>query len=189
MKAFLISILLLLLLAVQGHSQMVDAPDRTEGDGPFERFIIRGATMIDGTGSPAVGPVDIVIEGNIISQIVNVGYPGVPIRENRRPDAGPNDYELDAKGMYILPGFIDMHAHTGGNAQGTSPEYVYKLWLAHGITSIREPGSFNGADWTLRHTRRSEANEITAPRIYPYIGFGMDSDEPIQTPEEARRWV
>jgi hypothetical protein len=189
MKAFLISILLLLIIVAQGHSQMIDAPDRTEGDGPFERLIIRGVTMIDGTGSPAVGPVDIVIEGNKISQIVNVGYPGVPIREKRRPESGPDDYELDAEGLYLLPGFFDMHAHTGGIAQGTSPEYVYKLWLAHGITSIREPGSFNGADWTLRHTRRSEANEITAPRIYPYIGFGMDNDESIQTPVEARRWV
>ena len=45
--------------------------------------------------------------------------------------------------MYALPGFFDNHAHIGGMAQGTTPEYVYKLWLAHGITSIREPGSFN----------------------------------------------
>ncbi len=40
------------------------APDRGEqGDGPFERLIIRGAYMIDGTGAPPQGPVDIVIEG------------------------------------------------------------------------------------------------------------------------------
>src|SRR5690606_27361693 len=42
------------------------APDRKpgEGAGPFKRLIIRGATMIDGTGAPPMGPVDIVIEGN-----------------------------------------------------------------------------------------------------------------------------
>lgn len=170
-------------------AQMPDAPDRNEGDGPFDRMIIRGVTMIDGTGSPAVGPVDIVIENKRIARIVNVGYPGVPVDERRRPEAGENDFVLDAEGSYVLPGFIDMHAHTGGNAQGTTPEYVYKLWLAHGITSIREPGSFNGIDWTLRHKERSSDNEITAPRIFAYAGFGSGSTEEITTPEQARDWV
>lgn len=171
------------------QAQMPDSPDRAEGDGPYERLIIRGATMIDGTGSPAAGPVDIVIEGNKIVQIQNVGYPGVPINENRRPQAGENGFELDASGMYVLPGFFDMHAHIGGNAQGTVPEYVFKLWLAHGITSIREPGSFNSLDWTIRHRERSDRNEITAPRIFPYVGFGQGHDGPITTPEQARSWV
>lgn len=191
---FLLKILTVLLLLVsfsppQVYSQMIDSPDRTDGEGPFDRLIIRGATMIDGTGSPATGPVDVVIEGNRIVQIQNVGYPGVPIDENRRPAAAEGDYELDAEGMYLLPGFIDMHAHIGGNAQGTTPEYVFKLWLAHGITSIREPGSFNGIDWTLRHTQKSLNNEITAPRIFPYIGFGSGSDATITTPQQAREWV
>jgi imidazolonepropionase-like amidohydrolase len=133
--------------------------------------------------------VDIVVEGNRIAQISTVGYPGLPINENRRPKAGENDKVIDATGMYLLPGFIDMHAHTGGGAQGTTPEYVYKLWLAHGITSIREPGSFNGMDWTLRHKKRSENNEITAPRISAWIGFGMGSNETITTADQARKWV
>jgi hypothetical protein len=194
-KKFLrtISILSILLLALmhpaQLKAQMADAPDRAEGEGPFDRLIIRGATMIDGTGSPAVGPVDIIIEGNRITRIQNVGYPGVPINENSRPEASEGDQELDAEGMYILPGFFDMHAHTGGSAQGTVPEYVFKLWLAHGITSIREPGSFNGLEWTLRHTDKSEANSITAPRIFPYFGFGMGSNGPVTSADQARSWV
>lgn len=178
-----------LFLTQSLSAQMPDAPDRTEGDGPYERLIIQGGTMIDGTGSPALGPVDIVIENNRITQIHTVGYPGVPIDENRRPDVDENTHTIDAEGMYILPGFFDMHAHTGGNAQGTTPEYVYKLWLAHGITSIREPGSFNGLEWTLQHAERSRDNSVTAPRIFPYIGFGSGAESPIQSPEQAREWV
>ena len=188
MKRFLF-LLLFILISLPSFAQMVDSPERNEGFGPYDKLIIRGATMIDGTGSPAVGPVDIVIEGNRITQIQNVGYPGVPINENRRPQAAEGDREIDASGMYILPGFIDMHAHIGGNAQGTNPEYVFKLWLAHGITSIREPGSFNGMDWTLRHRELSNKNEITAPRIFPYIGFGQGASGGINTPEQARNWV
>lgn len=179
-----------LLVSTQSlFAQMPDAPDRAEGEGPFDRLILRGGTMIDGTGSPALGPVDIVIENNRIVLIQNVGYPGVPINEDRRPKADEQTHVIDAEEMYILPGFFDMHAHTGGISQGTTPEYVYKLWLAHGITSIREPGSFNGLDWTLRHAERSSENSITAPRIFPYVGFGSEADSPIQTPEQARNWV
>jgi hypothetical protein len=177
------------LLVTPLYAQMPDAPDRTEGEGPYNELIIRGVHLIDGTGSPATGPVDIVIRGNKIASIQIVGYPGLPIDPRRRPKADENTKELDAEGMYVLPGFFDMHAHTGGRAQGTTPEYVYKLWLAHGITSIREPGSFNGMDWTFRHKQRSAKNEITAPRISAWIGFGMDNGKPITTPGEARNWV
>lgn len=185
---------LLLILLFSGISslsfaQMSDAPPRSEGEGPFERLIIRGVNLIDGTGSPATGPVDIVVEGNRIARIQTVGYPGLPINDRRRPEAGPDDKVIDATGMYLLPGFFDMHAHTGGGAQGTTPEYVYKLWLAHGITTIREPGSFNGMDWTIKHRELSKKNEITAPRISPWIGFGSDFDEEITTAEQARKWV
>lgn len=183
----LFSILLFCALSIQ--AQMQDAPQRSEGEGPYERLIIRGVNLIDGTGSPATGPVDIVVEGNKIASIQTVGYPSLPINENRRPKADDNTKVIDADGMFLLPGFFDMHAHTGGGAQGTTPEYVYKLWLAHGITSIREPGSFNGMDWTLRHKELSRKNEITAPRISAWIGFGMGSDKPITTAEQVRKWV
>ncbi|WP_138430069.1 amidohydrolase family protein [Fodinibius saliphilus] len=169
--------------------QIQEAPERTIGDGPYEKLIIRGVMLVDGTGSPPRGPVDIVVQGNRITSIRSVGYPGIPIDEDQRPKANANTKEIEAKGMYLLPGFIDMHAHTGGVEQGTPAEYVYKLWMAHGITTVREPGSFNGMDWTLRQKKRSKNNEITAPRIYSYIGFGMGHDEPITTPEEARKWV
>lgn len=49
------------------------APQRTEGEGPFDRLTIRNTTLIDGTGAPPRGPVDIVIERNRIVSITTVG--------------------------------------------------------------------------------------------------------------------
>jgi imidazolonepropionase-like amidohydrolase len=112
----------------------------------------------------------------------------VPIK-GKRPEAGPNTIELDLSGHYVLPGFIDMHGHIGGSADNIPAEYVFKLWLAHGITTVREPGSFNGLDWVLDHVERSNKNTIVAPRIIPYLGFGMGSSEPIFTPKQAQDWV
>jgi len=169
-------------------AQVPAAPTRAEGDGPYGRLILRGGILIDGTGAPPIGPVDIVVEGDRITQIKNVGYPGAPIRDEDRPD--PADRELDVTGMYILPGFVDMHGHPGGAEQGTSAEYVFKLWMGHGITTIRDPGSGNGLDWTLEHKQKSAANEITAPRIQAYVAFGTFwDDRTVTTPEEAREWV
>lgn len=165
------------------------APERERGDGPYERLILRGGTVITGEGAPPQGPVDIVIENDRITQIVSVGNPGVPVIEARRPKAGADDKEMDVSGHYILPGFIDMHAHIGGSAEGIPAEYVLKLWLGHGITTIREPGSFNGLDWVKWHQQNAQANAIAAPRIVPYVGFGQGWDKPIYNAEQARDWV
>lgn len=158
------------------------------GEGPFSQLIIRGVTLINGTGAPPQGPVDIVVENNIIKNIVVVGYPGVPINPDRRPALKKGGKELDATGMYLLPGFIDMHGHIGGVAQGADSDYVFKLWMAHGITTVREP-SGRGIDWTLKLKRASEKNTIVAPRILAYTGFGQGSKTPVSTPEMARKWV
>ena len=146
-------------------------------------------TLIDGTGAPPSGPIDVVIERDRIVSLAGVGYQSVPIDPEKRPKARPGDKELDLAGTYVLPGFVDMHAHIGGADQGTPAEYVFKLWMGHGVTTIREPGCYNGLDWTLEHKRRSAASEITAPRIEAYVYFEQGRKEPIATPEQARAWV
>ncbi|MBC5991872.1 amidohydrolase family protein [Pontibacter cellulosilyticus] len=170
-------------------AQIKKAPPRQEGEGPWPQLIIRGVTLINGNGAPPTGPVDIVVENNKIVNIKTVGYPGVKIVPADRPQLKEGGKELDATGMYLLPGFVDMHGHIGGKAQGTDAEYVFKLWLAHGITTVRDPSAGNGLDWVLDHKRKSAKNEITAPRILAYTAFGQGSKEPISTPEMARKWV
>lgn len=170
-------------------SQVKEAPLVKEGDGPHSQLIIRGPILISGTGSPPIGPVDIVVENNIIKQIKVVGYPDMPIDDERRPALKSGGKELDAHGMYMLPGFIDMHGHIGGRAQGADAEYVFKLWMGHGITTIRDPSCGNGLDWVLKHKKLSLENKITAPRILAYTSFGQGAEEPISSAEEAKKWV
>jgi cytosine/adenosine deaminase-related metal-dependent hydrolase len=187
----LLSLLVTGLLSAADEPQPRYAPDRRpgEGEGPYKRMVIRGATVIDGTGAPAIGPVDVVIEGNRIVSVEMVGYPKVPIDAEGRPAKG--DRELDGSKLYILPGFIDMHGHTGGVAQGTTAEYVFKLWMAHGITTVREAGSGNGAAWTLHERDRSAKNQIVAPRIVPYAYTGgwMWDGGPLNSPEAGRKFA
>ena len=173
-------IIFLLLLVHKGFSQ-----ENYLGEGPFDQLIIRGVTLINGDGSPPRGPVDIVVENNIIVTIKVVGYPGVEIEEKNRPKLKNGGKELDASGMYLLPGFIDMHGHIGGKSQGANSSYVFKLWMAHGITTVRQPSGINAKQLKLL----SSKNKIVAPRIFDYVGFGSGSKKPISTPEMAREWV
>ncbi len=186
MKKILSSLLICVSFSLMAAIQ--DAPERQRGEGPFEQLILRGVNIIPGHGSPAIGPVDIVIEKNRITQIQTVGNPQVPIT-GKRPKAKTGAKEIDLEGYYVLPGFIDMHGHIGGESQETPAEYVLKLWLAHGITSVRDPGSFNGLDWTLKHQKLSEQNKITAPRIFPYVGFGLGHEGPFKDTQDVRNWV
>ena len=196
LKRTLLTLLLATSLLAQDKQQPY-APDRRagEGDGPFQRLILRGVTVIDGTGAPPIGPMDVVIEGNRIKAVESVGYPKVPIEAAGRPKlARPSDgvgatREIDGSKMYLLPGFVDMHGHPGGVQQGTTAEYVFKLWLAHGVTTVRDPGSGNGIAWTLEQKAKSAANQITAPRLEAYVFFGQGRDAPFLAPAEAREWV
>ena len=186
MKLFFVTFL---FLCFQSYAQIQKAPPRNEGEGPWPQLIIRGVTLINSTGAPPTGPVDIVIEKNRIISINNVGTPGVTINAERRPKLKNGGKELNAEGMFALPGFIDMHGHIGGREQGTPAEYVFKLWMAHGITTIRDPSAGNGLEWVLDQKRKSENDSITAPRIFAYTSFGQGAKQSITTSQQAIEWV
>ncbi len=188
MKINIFFTIILLLINNILLSQIKEPPERFRGEGPFDQLIIRGATLINGNGAPPSGPVDVVVENNKIVSIRNVGYPGLKIKEERRPKAKEGAKEINAHGMYLLPGFIDMHGHIGETTKGKA-DYVYKLWMAHGITTIRDPSCGNGLKWVLKQKEDSKKNKITAPRILAYTGFGQGSKNGINSPEEAREWV
>jgi imidazolonepropionase-like amidohydrolase len=175
-------------VAAQGMER-TNARRSGEGDGPHQRLILRGATIIDGTGAPPRGPVDIVIEGDRITAINSVGFPGVPVNARSRPQNASK--EIDATGMYVLPGLVDMHVHTGGPGKAPQAEYVYKLWMGNGVTTTRgvPHGDF---DWSLQEKARAARNEIVAPRMFAYQRPGSGrgwGGRPIDSPQAAREWV
>jgi cytosine/adenosine deaminase-related metal-dependent hydrolase len=154
------------------------------------RFVIRNAMVIVGNGTPASGPYDIVVEGNTITDVVSLDPVAVRDGRARRPAA---DAEIDATGKYVLPGLINLHGHVqderGGVAQ--SLDYQLKLWLASGITTVRDVGSTTASTIALRG--RSAAGTVAAPRIVVYANFndggdGVDS-RGIRSPEQARARV
>ena len=166
----IVTTLLLLLAAPAFAAGMLPTPPRAEGEGPFPRLVIRGVTIIQGDGSPPYGPADIIVEGNRIADIRSAGTPGLPMKPDREPKGA---HEIDATGMFVLPGFVDMHGHMGDPDKAPDPMYPYRLWLAHGVTTVRGVPFFDGdVDRALDDKRRSAADAITAPRLYVYQTLG-----------------
>jgi imidazolonepropionase len=180
--------------STKGMKAVQPATTRDRGIGPFARLVLRGATVIDGSGAPPWGPVDIVVSQGRITEMVGVGTPKLPIKPDRRPAKG--DHEIDCHGKFVTPGFIDSHGHVGAPWHATNgtmapADYVYKLWLAHGVTTVREAGSLNGLGWTLQQKAASAAHEIAAPNLQAYAYFPAVNDmiRTIHTPESGRDWL
>ncbi len=156
--------------------------------GPFDRMVIRGVTLIDGTGGPPTWPVDVVVENDRIVQIRTVGNDFGAINQDRRPAAG--DFEIDGEGMYLMPGFVDGHVHIRRDrSTDMDAAYSYYLWLGHGVTSVLEAGSGNGLEWTVAQRDSLARQELIGPRIFAYVRPGMSWDGSVTSAESAREWV
>ena len=80
--------------------------------------IIRGGTIVDGTGTqPYVG--DVAISGGLIAAMGEV--------------TGEAEEEIDASGLIVTPGFVDIHTHYDGQATWDQ-EMAPSSW--HGVTTV-----------------------------------------------------
>jgi imidazolonepropionase-like amidohydrolase len=168
-------------------TRMIAPPERKEGEGPYSQLILRNITIIEGTLAPPISPVDIVIEGNRIKSIHLVNAVGSSAYSKDKPELKPGGREIDGAGMYVMPGLIDNHQHIGAQM-----EYEFKLNLAHGITTIRDPGTGSGLAFMKEIKEKSAKNLITAPKIQTYLRFGYYPDGSFNLPttdKAAREWI
>ena len=165
--------LLTILVLTLGLVPVLKSENRAITHGQqYDRLIIRNVILIDGKGTPARGPVDVVIEKNIIQSVTSAKKSSDAYQEE--------SHVLDGTGMYLLPGLINLHAHIHDSRAGHPLpfEYLYKLWLGCGITTVRDVGS--NYDKTLKERQKSKTSEIIAPRIFLYMrAWG-------RTPENVR---
>lgn len=149
----------------------------------LKRIVIRNAMVVDGSGKPAAGPFDIVTENDVIKEIVSFDPVAAKEGKARRPEKG--DLDIDATGKYVLPGLINLHGHTQDERGGVPMpvEYVTKLWLACGITTVRDAWA---NPKVLDYSKRINAGTLVGPRIFPYGGYPAPN---LDTPEKARQRV
>ncbi|HQZ95357.1 MAG TPA: amidohydrolase family protein [Pyrinomonadaceae bacterium] len=172
---------LISIMCSAGFAQM--SPSSFSGK-RVKRIVVRNAMVVDGSGKPAAGPFDIVVENDVITQIVSFDPVAAKEGKARRPEKG--DLDIDATGKYVLPGLINLHGHTQDERAGIPMpvEYVTKMWLACGITTVRDAWA---SKKVLGFRDQINAGTLVGPRIFPYGGY-FDAPTPA-TAEQARQRV
>lgn len=128
----------------------------TAATGP-QVTVITGATVIDGTGRAPIRGGVVVIEGDRIKTVGRAGKV-----------KWPRDAQVvEAAGMYVVPGLIDMHTHYR--------EWQGELFLAHGITSVKDLG--NPVEWISALSRMQVAGQLRGPRLF-FVGNNLDASPP-----------
>ena len=165
------------------NAQTPTVPDSAiQMSAQYGRLVIKSANLIDGTGAPMRGPVDIEISGN---KIVNIS----PSTLSGRSSASGADRIIDAQGKYVIPGLIDVHMHF----RGLPKAYVYRLYLANGITSVRNvDGSLDDRtevpDRLLAEKKLIHDGREVAPKlwVYPFLPPNIKAAE--QVPALVKHW-
>jgi hypothetical protein len=133
--------------------------------------------------------------------IVNPGEPPLPGRTLRveggtiaEVSTTPAPLASSAyAGTYALPGLIDLHVHHPPALAWGERELFALLFLRHGVTSVRDAGSFGGG--MLEHRGRVQEGALPGPRIFA-CGPIVDGEPPgwpgarvVRDAEEARAVV
>ncbi len=92
---------------------------------PGEPYVIQVDRLFDGVSTQYRRHMDIHVEGDRVTAVVARGLLPAPGRI------------IDARGRTVIPGLIDLHAHHSA----LSGERLGRIWLAYGVTTVREVAS------------------------------------------------
>ena len=161
--------------------------------------VLRGVTVIDGTGAPPISNAAVVITGDRISAIGP--HASVKIPSGARV--------LELPGKTLVPGFIDMHAHVafgpvyGPLKAGDPPlrtEFdslasvlMLRRLLEWGVTTVRNPGGHTREAVLFRDLVRNGTlagpRSFTAGAVIDVIGAPGGLIETVKSEEEIRAAV
>lgn len=116
-------------------------------------LVFTNVTVIDGTGSPAKPNMTVMAVGNRIIALGKSGKVRVP-REA---------HVLNATGKFLIPGLWDMHAHPFLYAKDFFPLFTLHLYIANGVTGVRE--MFGPLEEEIQWRKGIELGAILGPRI------------------------
>jgi N-acyl-D-aspartate/D-glutamate deacylase len=143
------------ILIMLGLAAFVAVSGSAGSKGSFD-ILITGAKIVDGTGNPWFYG-DIGIKGDTIAEIGNL---------RRRPAKTT----LDAAGLVVAPGFIDMHTHCDFTIG--SPEAKANLnYLAQGVTTV-VTGNCGQGTFEIAKTKAQWEKQGIGTNAALLIGFG-----------------
>ncbi len=141
-------------------------------------LIVRNGTIVDGTGAPRFRG-DVAVDGDLVVAVGDVS------------DVGPARREIDADGLVVTPGWVDIHTHYDGQATwdpDLAPSSV------HGVTSLVmgncgvgfAPARPDRHDWLIALLEGVE--DIPGTALAEGMTWGWESFEEYLDVLETMRW-
>ena len=127
-----------------------------------QSLLIRGGTLIDGTGRQPIENATILIRDGVFAEII--------------PQAAAptgNIETIDARGKFLIPGLVDSHIHYR--------DWETELFLAHGVTSVNDIG--NPYYWQRALKTGFNTGRIRGPRFF----FGGEVTLPSEEAAQSQR--
>jgi imidazolonepropionase-like amidohydrolase len=118
------SLFLVFLSITLSHAQ--EAPSADQRPLAFTHV-----TVIDATGTPAKPDMTVIVSGSQITALGKFAQVTVP----------PNARVINASNKYMIPGLWEMHTHAFIRSRKSFPLYVMYLFVAYGVTGVRDMGS------------------------------------------------
>src|SRR5436309_9038396 len=161
---FLCVVLLVVAALCLGLLVVAGKPIQSQQRGEDKALVLKGATVIDGLGSPPIPEAVIVVERDRIKAVARKGsaYP-----------SGAN--VIDVSGKFIIPGLVDSHVHY--------QPWLGEMFLNYGVTSVMIPGG----DYSTADREASYQSTARMPRIF--ATGGRPALQPNMTREQVRAAV
>jgi len=155
-------------------------------------IVLEGATVIDGTGGLPKPNTTIVINESRIACLSSSA------ESNHDLNFSASTNVINLTGKYIIPGLLDMHAHVANVRKNSynqnESEYMLRMLLAHGVTTIRNPGGPTEQSVALREN--VSEGKIVGPQIFTAGQLLNTPDIPVpfverlvQTEQDVRQEV
>ena len=146
-------------------------------------LVIQGATLIDGTGRPALTDSVVIVQDGRFQAVGNRGEVSIP----------QGAEVIDAKGKTVLPGLIDGHCHYR--------DWMGEIYLAYGVLTCPNISN-NPVDWIIAQREGVKNGSVRGPRVWASANI-IDGPPPegtgvlrrqrtsiiVETEDEARKAV
>jgi imidazolonepropionase-like amidohydrolase len=151
--------------------------------GSSDALVLTNVSVIDTRHGLTLPNMTVVVKNGMIQAVAKIGL--IDSRHNTRV--------INGTGKYVIPGLWDMHVHNaGGAAKPWDEKVIFPLYLANGITGIRDMGG----DPTLLQSqrKRTESGEVLGPHMViagPFLNRGKSDAQTmgVNSPAEARQAV
>ena len=127
---------------------------------PGYDLLIKGGHVIDAANDVG-GVMDVAVAGRVVAAV----EPDIPQSEARRV--------IDASGLYVTPGLVDIHAHATGFSGAMFPE---EMCFPYGVTTMVDCG---GSGWRTFDQFNNDVIMKTQVRVFALlniVGQGMEGD-------------